>query len=711
MVEILVQTATGTSSLASTPVTFGNNNVAGNSIIVACGNSSVTSGDVSGVTDTQGNLYVKAFTNSNASVGDLELWYTSNIKGGANTVTVAYTTGVSCAVIAREYYGTAYPISILDKQTSNTGNSSSLSSGSTGQTAQSYELLIGVGLIPLTDTFSVGAGYTNLTTLNGPAVISLGMEDQFIASSGIYSATFGANIGVQWVCGIGTFFLAPTGTTTSTSFTTSTSISSTSISSTSSSISSTSTSTSMSSTSTSYSITTVSTSSTSSSISSTSISSTSSSTSISSTSTSISSTSVSSTSISTTSLSTSVSSTSTSFSSTSSSISSTSSSVSSTSVSSTSSSSSTSTTLPPSNIDYAYQDEAPVTTILQFTPKSPSIWVCPPQVTSVLAEAWGSGGGGGGTQNAGGTGGGGGGGGGYGHSIVSVTPGTSYTVTVGVGGTAGAATPTNGGNGNVSWFSTSGTVEGAGGNGGAFGTGSTVGTGGSGGGGTGSVTYTGGSGGNSSAFGNNTGGSGGGAGGNQSTGGAGVTPASATVAGGGGGGIGGAGGQGTHNGAGLDGFPPGGGGGGGGGSSFAGGAGAGGLVQLTYTTNQNPQPDNNELINEFTNPNYGNVSVDDGDYFIETGSQYLIRQYINQHQNNTDNITFTWKGRSTVSPQASPILIQIFNVNSASWETKATQTLVPADTDFQVIITQTTNLSNYYDANNNVTFRSYQLVV
>src|SRR5579859_4833130 len=108
MLEILVQTATGTSNLASTAVTFSNNTVAGNSIIVAAGNSSTSAGDVSGVTDTQGNVYSKAFTTDNALIGDLELWYTSGIAGGANTITVAYTTGVACAVIAREYYGTVY---------------------------------------------------------------------------------------------------------------------------------------------------------------------------------------------------------------------------------------------------------------------------------------------------------------------------------------------------------------------------------------------------------------------------------------------------------------------------------------------------------------------------------------------------------------------------------------------------------------------------
>lgn len=117
------------------------------------------------------------------------------------------------------------------------------------------------------------------------------------------------------------------------------------------------------------------------------------------------------------------------------------------------------------------------------------------------------------------------------------------------------------------------------------------------------------------------------------------------------------------------------------------------------------------LVNPFTAITYGNVSTDDGNYFVETGSKYMIREYKNIHTNNTDFITFTWKGRSTLSTLISPILIQIYNISTAQWETKASQTLVPADTDFQVSVTQSTNVSNYYDSKNVVTFRSYQLVV
>lgn len=67
---------------------------------------------------------------------------------------------------------------------------------------------------------------------------------------------------------------------------------------------------------------------------------------------------------------------------------------------------------------------------------SSGTWTVPPGVNTIGIEVWGGGGGG----NTGG----GGGSGGYFKDIISVTPGQTYTVTIGAGGT-GASTPTNGG--------------------------------------------------------------------------------------------------------------------------------------------------------------------------------------------------------------------------------------------------------------------------
>ena len=95
-------------------------------------------------------------------------------------------------------------------------------------------------------------------------------------------------------------------------------------------------------------------------------------------------------------------------------------------------------------------------------------WVCPNGVTQATAECWGGGGTGGpATGNPARAGG--GAGGQYAIKVVTgLTPGTTYTVTVGAASTAQTATVVAG---NDSWFNTSGTVIAKGGAGGANATG------------------------------------------------------------------------------------------------------------------------------------------------------------------------------------------------------------------------------------------------
>lgn len=389
--------------------------------------------------------------------------------------------------------------------------------------------------------------------------------------------------------------------------------------------------------------------------------------------------------------------------------------MSSTSFSSTSSSSSTSTTLPPSIWTFSYQDTA--TSSQTFTQGfgATGAWKCPAGVTTVKVECWGGGGGGGGASAT--VGAGGGGGGGYSRlNALAVTAGTVYTVTVGAAGAGGAA-GANGTAGTDSWFSTSGTVIAKGGGLGPANSGS-GGAGGAAGSGIGDATFSGGNGGNTAVA---TGGAGGGSsagsisnGNNGGDATAGGNVGGAKVYAGGRGGTGGASGT-TPAGDGSSGGVYGGGGGGGGSGGSAnslGGGGASGAVVLTWTTSQVGLPTGNaNLLNAFTNPQYANVAVDDGDYFIEYGSEYMIQEYKFKHNNSTDNIMITWRGRSTKDPRTSPILLQIFNQDSLLWETLAQESRVAADTDLVLSGTQTTNVSSYYNPSNfRVTVRVYQVI-
>jgi hypothetical protein len=179
----------------------------------------------------------------------------------------------------------------------------------------------------------------------------------------------------------------------------------------------------------------------------------------------------------------------------------------------------------------------------------------------------------------------GGGGGAYSRSTIAVTPGLSYTVTVGAGG-AGGTFGVAGGHGSAggdTWFSTSGTVMAKGGGAGGF-SATAAGSGGASGSGVGTTKFSGGNG----ATGSTTGSQGGGGGSSAGTaavgGNAGAIPAGGVApSGGGDGGAGGS--NGVNSGLGNPGSAPGGGGGGGEeGGNASGGAGAAGRVVLTYTS-------------------------------------------------------------------------------------------------------------------------------
>lgn len=207
-------------------------------------------------------------------------------------------------------------------------------------------------------------------------------------------------------------------------------------------------------------------------------------------------------------------------------------------------------------------------------------WQCPSGVSSVTVECWGGGGAGGGANSTTNTGGG-GGGGAYSKSVLTLTPGTIYTVTVGAGGVG--VSNANGGVGGDSWFSTTGTILAKGGGAGLLA--ATGGSGGASGSGVGTTVFSGGNGGTSSAGPSMASGAGGGSAGSTSIGGNGTTGTGGAGSAGTGGGAAGAAGlvAGTSGAGNAGNFP----GSGGGGATTtatarAGGNGGSGQVIVTF---------------------------------------------------------------------------------------------------------------------------------
>ncbi|BCY28415.1 GEVED domain-containing protein [Flavobacterium okayamense] len=197
----------------------------------------------------------------------------------------------------------------------------------------------------------------------------------------------------------------------------------------------------------------------------------------------------------------------------------------------------------------------------------------PCDVTSITVQAWGAGGAGGGTTANNSRGGGGGAGGSYASSVLTVTPGTIYNLTVGAGGTGANSA---GASGQASWFGTVTTVYAQGGQGGAAPNGGTVA------GGTGSTA---------ASFGTTLIAGANGGNGTILTGGAGGNGANA-------GGAGGA--ARLTEGNGNNGTAPGGGGGGAylpDNTNHSGGNGGNGEIRITYTSS----------LNTYCNPNFTTV--------------------------------------------------------------------------------------------------------
>ncbi|MFN8296929.1 MAG: Ig-like domain-containing protein [Chitinophagales bacterium] len=231
---------------------------------------------------------------------------------------------------------------------------------------------------------------------------------------------------------------------------------------------------------------------------------------------------------------------------------------------------------------------------------STSSWTAPSGVCTATVECWGGGGAGASCRSYSSsywTMGGGGAGGAYVRGSVSVSPGTSYTVTVGAAA-PGTTSTTNGTivSGNPSWFSTTGTIYAQGGAGAAsldyylttgnfYGIGATGSSASS----IGTTKYAGGSGANGSSTSTYGGGGGssagtGSSGNNASTSSGGTAPT---------GGAAGGNGPTTTSNVGGNGFFPGGGGGGAfvkSSTQYVGGTGAQGLVYISYTIIQSATP-------------------------------------------------------------------------------------------------------------------------
>lgn len=190
----LIQSASNGSAGPSTSlaVTLGSNTTSHNALLVAIETGS-SSNTITSVTDSLSSPYIALGDYADATTGQrLFLYATTNITGGANTVTVNFGQSVSTNIIVLEYSNLATAnASLLDAVTSgDNANSTTITSSSLVTTASNDLILALIGNNTASITYSLGSGYQNLVTrTTGNRHIAT--EDKILINAGSTTASFG----------------------------------------------------------------------------------------------------------------------------------------------------------------------------------------------------------------------------------------------------------------------------------------------------------------------------------------------------------------------------------------------------------------------------------------------------------------------------------------------------------------------------------------
>ncbi len=166
-----------------------------NVVVVGWNDSTAT---VTGVTDTVGNVYMRAVGPTVIS-GSLSqsIYYAKNVgaaAAGSNTVTVTFSTAAAYPDIRILEYSGADPSSPVDVTAASSGNSTTSSSGSV-TTTNAMDLIFGANIV-VTLTSGPGSGFTSrlLTAPDGDIA-----EDRMVTATGSYSATAPLSSAGNWI--------------------------------------------------------------------------------------------------------------------------------------------------------------------------------------------------------------------------------------------------------------------------------------------------------------------------------------------------------------------------------------------------------------------------------------------------------------------------------------------------------------------------------
>jgi len=117
---------------------------------------------------------------------------------------------------------------------------------------------------------------------------------------------------------------------------------------------------------------------------------------------------------------------------------------------------------------------------------------------------------------------------------------------------------------------------------------------------------------------------------------------------------------------------------------------------------------NNDLETNYSTQDIIDVETENNDRVSQTGLlEYTIHQYKNYVEGET-NCILKWIGRVNIAPSTSTVYLQIYNIDTSSWETVDSDNSSNIDTDFTLTVT-ITDLTDYKDGQDLITCRIYQL--
>lgn len=200
-----VQAVTGNTASATTSLVVNIASSQAGSLILLAVASSVA-GTIT-VTDNLAQSYSTAVSGTSGTHTNYT-FYKSNSSAGVTSVTISSTTNSGMEAVVTEYHSVVSPF--LDKTSTNTqAGVSAFSSGATATTAVATELLFGSahGVSKNNQTFTAGTSWTSIGLANGfnAGAGQLYAEDQFVLTTGAYTATGTASGNDTFVTNIATF--------------------------------------------------------------------------------------------------------------------------------------------------------------------------------------------------------------------------------------------------------------------------------------------------------------------------------------------------------------------------------------------------------------------------------------------------------------------------------------------------------------------------